>query len=198
MKRCGLLFSKALDLPAFSRDLEASPEKTADLGRVVCEALAVLPQITIAALRGHCVGGALVLASVCDIRIASDNCRFWIPELDAGIPLAWGGMAHLVRLVGETMAADIVLSRRPFGPDEALRARFVSRVIPDADLDTETAQLVASIADKAALPLRVTKDQLKALRNGTFDPRGDAAAMLAAVSDAESGKVFSEYADRLS
>jgi len=193
----GASFSAGADLPAFSRELETSPTRTADLGRVASDALANLPQITIAAVHGHCIGGALVLASVCDLRIAADDCRFWIPELMAGIPLGWGGMAYVVQMVGEAMAADIVLSCRPFGPDDALRTGFVSRVIPKAELEKETAALIATIAAKPSLPLRATKDQLKAIRGGTFDPKKDAQTMLRAVSDPESGAVFKEYADRL-
>lgn len=193
----GQSFSAGADLPAFSRELKTSPEMTADLGRIATEAIFDLPQVTVAAMHGHCVGGALVLAAACDIRIASDDSRFWIPELQAGIPLGWGGMAHLVRLVGETMAADVVLSCRPFGPNEALQAGFVSRVVAHADFDTETDHLLSTIVAKPSLPLRATKDQLKAIRRGTFDSKADATTMLAAVSDAEAGAVFSEYADHL-
>lgn len=193
----GESFSAGADLPAFALEFESSPEETADLGRVAAEALASLPQITVASVRGHCVGGAVVLAAVCDLRIASADARFWIPELEAGIPLGWGGMAHLVRLVGETMAADVVCTARPFDAEEAQRAGFVSRVVAPEDLDDELARVVEAIAAKPRVPLRRTKAQLRAIRSGTYDPRGDAGAMLAAIADPGAGKVFRAYADRL-
>lgn len=190
-------FSAGADLPEFGDELAAAPGPTADLGRVATEAVARLPQITVATIRGHCVGGAVVLASVCDVRVCSETSRFRIPELEAGIPLAWGGMAHLVRLVGETLAADLVLSCRVFGADEALRAGFVSRVVPDGALDREAAALAGTIASRARLPLVATKRQLRALRAGTFDAADDAEALLASLSDPEAGSSLDAYTDRL-
>lgn len=96
LEGAGRSFSAGADLPAFGEHLHARSEDTADLGRRAGDALAVLPQITMAAIHGHCVGGAVVLAAACDLRIAADTSRFSIPEVDAGIPLAWGGMGHLV------------------------------------------------------------------------------------------------------
>ena len=174
-----------------------SPAETADLGRIAAEAVAALPQITLAVIRGYCVGGAVVLAAACDLRIATDDSRFWIPELEAGIPLAWGGMAQLVRLVGETRAVDLVLSCRRFTAEEAHRFGYVSRVFSAADLETEAANLIETIAGRARLPLRITKDQLRALRSATYDAKRDADALLQAVADPEAGPLLRSYTDRL-
>lgn len=193
LEGAGNHFSAGADLPKFMRDLEADPHATADLGRRATDALAGLPQITVAAIHGYCVGGALVLAAACDIRIVADDSRFFIPELDAGIPLAWGGMAHLVRLVGESLAADLVLSCRRFGADEALQAGFASRTVPVGELCVETEVLAQIIAQKAHLVLRTTKQQLNSIRHGTFDARDDAHAMLAAFDDPEARQYSRDY-----
>lgn len=183
----GSSFSAGADLPAFLSALGSDdPQRIADLGRIATNAIAELPQITIAGIHGNCVGGGLVLAAACDIRIASDDARFLIPELEAGIPLAWGGMSWLVRLVGETLAADLVLSCRAFGAEEALQGGFVSRVVDAERLQEEVAELAASVAAKSSYVLRVTKRQLLELRSGTFDAREDARAMLGAQNDPES------------
>jgi len=171
----------------------ADPQATADLGRRATDSLAALPQITIAAVQGYCVGGALVLAAACDIRLVADDSRFFIPELDAGIPLAWGGMGHLVRLVGESLAADLVLSCRHFGADDALQSGFASRIIAAADLRAETESLAQSIAHKAQIILRMTKQQLNSIRNGTFDASNDAHAMLAALADPDARQASLDY-----
>jgi enoyl-CoA hydratase/carnithine racemase len=190
----GGTFSAGADLPAFLAQLgETDPSATADLGRRATNAIADLPQITIAGITGHCVGGGLVLAGACDIRLASDEARFLIPELDAGIPLAWGGIAHLVRLIGETVTADLVLSCRPFDADEALRCGLVSRVIPHGTLEPELGALASSIAKKPTFVLRTTKDQLKAVRAGNFDARADAGALLSALNDPESLEAGRRY-----
>ncbi len=187
-------FSAGADLPAFVAELSgADAHAVADLGRLAAEAVAGLPQISIAGIRGHCVGGGLVLAAACDLRIAADDARFAIPELEAGIPLGWGGMDYLVRLVGETLAADLVLSCRPFSAEEALRAGLVSRVVPVGELQTVLGELEACIAAKSANVLRATKQQLREIRHGSFDAHKDADALLAALRDPESARQGMEY-----
>jgi len=190
----GICFSAGADLPSFL-PLLAGPDAraTADLGRRTTNAIAELPQVTVAGVRGHCIGGGLVLAGACDIRIAAGDARFMIPELDAGIPLGWGAMEHLVRLVGETLAADLVLSGRAFGAEEALRNQLVSRVVPTDRLDEELESLVAAIAGKPRVVLRITKQQILAIRAGCFDAREDANALLASLEDSEALGAGTEY-----
>lgn len=195
----GKHFSAGADLPAFHKDLIANPQATADLGRRATEAIAALPQIAVAAIRGHCVGGALVLAAACDVRIAADDSRYFIPELDAGIPLAWGGMAHMVRLVGESLAADLVLTCRRFDADDAIRSGFVSQVVAADKFDDAVTELTKTIASKPGLALRISKQQLIAIRNGNFDARNDAGALLSSLQDAEARQASDDYiASRLS
>lgn len=185
-KGAGSCFSAGADLPAFLRLLagpDADADGVADLGRRATNAIAELPQITVAGIRSHCVGGGLVLAGACDIRIAADDARFLIPELDAGIPLTWGAMEHLIRIVGETLAADLVLTCRPFGPDQALRSGLISRVVPVDDFEEELSTIAAAIGRKPGSVLRATKRQLIAIREGTFDAREDASLLLAALDD---------------
>ena len=132
-------------------------------------------------------------ASACDVRVAADDSRFFIPELDAGIPLAWGGMAHMVRLVGESLAADLVLTCRRFDADDAIRAGFVSQVVPAADFEAAVSGLAETIASKPGLALRISKQQLMAIRSGTFDARDDAKALLASLNDPEARKASDTY-----
>ena len=190
----GSCFSAGADLPAFLPYLSGADAKaTADLGRRTTNAVAELPQITVAGIRSHCVGGGLVLAGACDIRIAADDARFMIPELEAGIPLGWGAMGHLVRLVGETMTADWVLSGRPFRSEEALRTGLVSRVVPADLLDGELESLLSAIAQKPSIVLRITKQQILSIRQQSFDPREDATALLSSLADPEALKAGGEY-----
>ena len=72
----GKHFCAGADLPPFTKRMMTDPHGTADLGRRAAEALAAIPQITIAAIKGYCIGGALVLSAACDLRIAADNSRF--------------------------------------------------------------------------------------------------------------------------
>lgn len=190
----GDCFSAGADLPAFLPFLSGpDAQATADLGRLTTNAVADLPKITVAAVRGHCIGAGLVLAGACDIRMAADDARFMIPELDAGIPLGWGAIEHLIRLVGETLAADLVLSCRPLDAAEAQRSGLVSRVVPASRFEAELETLVSNIARKPQIVLKITKQQMLAVRDGSFDPREDANAMLSSLHDPEAIKVGLEY-----
>src|SRR5581483_11726391 len=96
----GRAFSAGFDLN--SLDAEPSADRV-DLGRRMAGALTGIPALTIAAVHGHCVGGGVVLAGACDIRIAAESTRFVIPEVELGIPLAWGGIPRLVRELGPAL-----------------------------------------------------------------------------------------------
>ena len=182
-------FSAGADLMSFmARFQEGPPEVVADLGRRAAEALATLPQLTVAAIDGYCVGGGVVLAASCDLRWASSGAIFSIPELEVGIPLAWGGLARLVDLLGETRAVELVVSGRRFDQEEALRIGFVSATLAD-DLEAR----IATVTARPDGVLRTTKQQLMAMRAGTYDAKDDAAALIAALADSESQQAAQEY-----
>lgn len=193
LEGAGKHFCAGADLPQFTQRMESDPLGTADLGRRATEALASLPQITIAAIKGYCIGGALVLSAACDLRVAADNSRCSIPELDAGIPLSWGGMAHVVRLLGESLANDLVLTCRPFDAADCLAAGFISRIIAIDEFAAEVTSLAENVARKPRIVLRQTKQKLLRIRAGTFDARDDAAEMVAAMEDPEAASIGREY-----
>ena len=111
LRGAGGFFSGGADLMSFMAAFQTTDRTTvADLGRRAGEALASLPQITVAFVEGHCVGGGVVLAAACDLRWAAEGAWFSIPELDIGMPLTWGALPRLVQLLGESRALDLVLS----------------------------------------------------------------------------------------
>ena len=197
VRGAGRAFSAGFDLDDFrALDGAASPRDTADLGRLAAEALTDVRPLTIAAIHGHCVGGGLVLAAACDLRVAGDDTRFSIPEVDLGIPLAWGGIPRLVRELGPAVTKELVLTCRPFDADEALRLRFLNRVVPSAELDAAVAEMAATLAGKPAFSLRATKAQVNAVIEeiaGTARNANDADTLLAALRDPESRQTAAAY-----
>jgi enoyl-CoA hydratase/carnithine racemase len=164
----GRAFSSGFDLREFAdpdsattnpRD-SADPRTSADLGRRMGESLDRMAALTIAAIKGPCVGGGVVLAAACDLRIAADDTVFSIPEVDLGIPLAWGGIPRLVREIGPAMTRELVLTCRPFDAHEARAIGFVNRVVPRADLEASVDQLASQLAAKAPNVVRTTKRQV--------------------------------------
>lgn len=201
VRGAGKAFSAGADLSAFgpaegSSGGAADVRRGFDAGRRATDALAGMRAITVAAIHGHCVGGALLLAAACDIRIAGEGAVFSIPEVDIGIPLAWGGIPRLVRELGPTVTKDLVLTCRPFDAAEAGRLRFVSRLVANEDLESEARAVAEKLAAQPAYALRVTKQHVDAVAEesgSTAQGYRDADTLLAAVSDEESLEVMARY-----
>lgn len=197
VRGAGRSFSAGFDLGDFQQlDDAADPRDTADLGRVAAEALTDVRPLTVAAVHGHCVGGGLVLAAACDLRIAADDARFSIPEVDLGIPLAWGGIPRLVRELGPAITKELVLTCRPFGADEAVALRFLTRVVPGDELIAAADALAAELATKPAFSLRATKTHVNAVMDeiaGVGRNANDADTLVAALRDPESREASRRY-----
>lgn len=192
-------FSSGFDLREFAGsagDDAASSRDQADLGRLMAEAMERMSALTIAAIKGPCVGGGVVLAGVCDLRVAADDTVFSIPEVDLGIPLAWGGIPRLVREIGPAMTRELVLTCRPFGPDEARALGFVNRVVPRAELESAVDELAEQLARKAPSVVRATKRHVnEALEDmaPTVGAWADADLLGAAMHDPEARQAARDY-----
>ena len=94
----------------------------APIGLRMADAIEQMHAVTIARIQGYAVGGGVVLAAVCDLRVAAEDAVFFIPEVDLGLPLAWGGIPRLVREIGPALTKDLVMTCRRFSPAEATAA----------------------------------------------------------------------------
>ncbi|NHZ71069.1 MAG: enoyl-CoA hydratase/isomerase family protein, partial [Proteobacteria bacterium] len=142
----GTTFSAGMDLATFTDgvlfDADADLRyDAAELGGNAADAIEGIPQVTIAALRGHVVGGGVVLAAACDLRIAEEGTIFLIPEIDLGIPLAWGGIERLVREIGAARTRELVMTGRPFTAEEAREAGFLNTIVPQDQAEAATREL---------------------------------------------------------
>ena len=151
----GRAFTAGFDLREFSNP-ETTGKDGAVLGREMAEAVDRMKPVTIASLHGYCVGGGVVLASACDLRIASENTTFSIPEVDLGIPLAWGGIPRLVREIGPAMTKELVMTCRPFDAEEAKSLGFINRVVKDADLESQTMNMAEAIRKRPQSVIETT------------------------------------------
>lgn len=181
--------SPARSAAALSRD-------AADAGRRMADSIEAMRAVTVAKLHGHVVGGGVVLASACDLRLAADDARFSIPEVDLGIPLAWGGIPRLVREIGPALAKELVMTCRPFGAEEARQIGFVNRVVPGPELDEAVEDLVSQLLTKSALTLTATKAHVNAVTEamvGTARAWNDADSLVTALRDPESRAAGTRY-----
>lgn len=111
----------------------------------------------IAAINGYCLAGGLEIALACDLRIASGNATFGLPEVTRGIIPAAGGTQRLPRLIGPERALDLILSGRRIDAREALRIGLITKVVPLADLRKEALGIAVRIAENAPLAVRAAK-----------------------------------------
>ncbi|MBW2496006.1 MAG: enoyl-CoA hydratase/isomerase family protein [Deltaproteobacteria bacterium] len=196
VRGAGRAFSAGADLASFSAHPELTTREVAELGREMADAIEGMRAITIAAIHGWCVGGGLVLAAACDLRVAAADARFSIPEVDLGIPLAWGGIPRLVREIGPALTKEFVLTCRPFDAREAKESGLLNRVVEPERLDAEVEALARSLAEKASHALFSTKrhvDAVSAQMVGTMRSWADADGLVTAFADEECAEARRRY-----
>jgi len=120
-------------------------------------ALAAVPKPTVCAITGYALGGGLEVALACDVRVAGDDARLGVPEIQLGIIPGGGGTQRLARLVGPARAKDLCFTGRHVRAEEALRIGLVDEVVaPDDVLSAATAR-AERYAQGPALALRAAK-----------------------------------------
>lgn len=131
----------------------------ADLGARMLATLDQLSAVTVASVHGYAIGGAFLLLAACDFRVAAADTVFSIPEVDLGLPFTWNGVPLVIREIGPSLARELVLTGRRFGPAELAGTGFLTHTVPAAERVACTDELVASLAAKPPLALRQIKLQ---------------------------------------
>jgi len=130
------------------------------------EAIAGIGKPVLAMIHGFCIGGGTAIALQADLRYAADDAELAIPAAKLGLGYSPSGIDTLVRLVGPSVAKDLLFTARRVEADEALRLGLVNAVVPKADLETFVRRTAETIAGNAPLTLasvkRVVRDLAKA------------------------------------
>ena len=192
----GRAFSAGADLDGFPALGDTGVRQAADAGRIMADALEGMRAVSIARIQGWCVGGGLVLAAACDMRVATETARFSIPEVDLGIPLAWGGIPRLVREIGPALTRELVITCREFSAGEARDCGFLNRVVAEDLLDQEVDTLAEEVASKPAYPVFATKAHVAAVTAqmvGTQRAWSDADGLIGGLLDPECGTAREAY-----
>jgi enoyl-CoA hydratase len=126
-------------------------------GRAAGDAMEQMQKPIIAAVNGFALGGGCELALACDFIYASDKAKFGQPEVNLGVIPGFGGTQRLPRRVGPGRAMELVLTGDIIGADEALRIGLVNRVIPAAELMTETRKTAEKIAGKGPIAIHYAR-----------------------------------------
>jgi len=162
-------FSPGNDIGEFATE-RANKAQAREYGAIMhatAQALEECRHPIVAQIHGICVGGGLEIAALCDLRICGESSRFGAPIKNLGLVMAYAEMAPLVKLVGPSVALEILLEGRIFGVQEAKEKGLVTRIVPDDQVAAEARATAERIAEGAPLVARWHKKFARRLA----DPR---------------------------
>ena len=167
------VFCAGGDLTYWPRLYAGQAGVISEAGQHTFERLERLTKPSIAAIGGHVIGDGLSLALACDMRLASQEATFHLPEVSYGFIPGWGTIGRLVEAVGMTHAADLLLVGEWIGATRAHAIGLVSRITAPADLTGLAESLAARIATQPPMAVRFAK---AALRGGSTSRSADRTA----------------------
>jgi len=151
------VFAAGADISELAQLNTESAFDFARFGQSLFQAVADAKQVTIAAINGYCIGGALDLALACDIRVASTQAVFRHPGARLGIITGWGGTQRLPQLIGRARGLEFFLTARLITADEAVSAGLIT-LLDARPLDAAirmAALLVSKTKEPDSLPARL-------------------------------------------
>ena len=144
---------------------EMTPEAIAEYYRssgAVYETVAALPQPTVAAIAGYCLGGGFELALAADLRVADETAVFGLPEVGLGILPSSGGITRLVRAVGPARTRDLVLRGRRMSTVEAHSWGLLTEAVRPGEHLTTALTIAAELAGQPPLAVALAKQVITA------------------------------------
>jgi cyclohexa-1,5-dienecarbonyl-CoA hydratase len=161
----GKAFSAGVDVAAHTPD---KVEEMLTKFHTVIRALVATKKVTIAAVRGHCLGGGAELASVCDIAYTTESAQWGFPEIKLGCypPVACTALAALV---GPKRAAELILTGRTIDGKEAAEIGLANRAVPESKLNPAVEERIAHLRKLSPAALAVAKKASYAWDSMHFD-----------------------------
>lgn len=168
MTGAGRSFSPGADISEFAEE-RGDPQQAAAYGETMehaYRAIRACPHPVIAAVRGPCTGAGLVLALLCDIRIAAESGRFGAPVSRLGLAMPYPEFAALFEAVGYATALECVFEAQVMTAKDAQAKGLVNRVVPDKGFDKAVGEIVNRICSGAPLVNRWHKAFARRLARG--------------------------------
>ncbi|MEH6474049.1 MAG: enoyl-CoA hydratase/isomerase family protein [Sneathiella sp.] len=127
------------------------------VGPVMCQAWEDIEPMTIAAIDGYCIGGGVALSVALDMRIASKNAKFYVPEIKNGMNMSWNSVPRMVNLMGPARTKQLAIIADMISAEEAAKWHLIEEIS-----DTENAldlalEYAKKIAARPPLPVRMIK-----------------------------------------
>lgn len=138
-------FCAGADLVEMKDMTSDSAEEFARKGHKTMNAISNSDLISIAAINGYALGGGLEIALACDLRIASPNAKFGLPETGLGMIPGFGGTQRLPRIVGRGTALEIILTGELINTEKALKIGLINHIVPQEELISKAEELMQKI-----------------------------------------------------
>lgn len=162
-----------------------------ETGGRMCRAWEEIAPLTLCAVEGWCVGGGVALAVACDLRIAAENSRFFVPEVARGLNMSWGSVPRITNLVGPARAKRIILLTEELPAPEAVTWGLVDRLAAPGTASDAARDWATRAADMPPAAIRMCKRDINAYANalaGVATHAGvDGFALLQSSEDAAEG-----------
>ena len=165
-------------------------------GHQVFDQWARLRQPVITAINGHAFGGGLELAIVGDIRIASTQAQFALPEASIATCPGWSGTQRLVRLVGVSRAKYLALSGQRLSAHDAMASGLVHEVVAAEQVLERAKALALEMATKAPVSLQLTKQLINAAAGEDTDATLEAMAGALAATTQDAGEGIRSFQEK--
>lgn len=165
----GKAFAAGADIAEFANE-RADAAQAARYGAATAAALRALGECrhpTLALIEGACVGGGLLVATQCDLRICNASARFGVPVKNLGLTESYDELEGMMRVIGPAASLELLLEGRIWNAREAYEKGLVSRVVPDAGVVEAAYATAHRIAAGAPLAARWHKKFVRRLA----DPR---------------------------
>lgn len=153
-------FAAGADISEMAEMDEAQALSYAQKGNGLMHLIQELTIPTIAAINGYALGGGCELALACDLRIASENAVFGLPEVGLGITPGFGGTQRLAKIIGVGRAKELIYTAKKMNSQAALDCGLVNSVVPLKDLQTEAEKLAEKISKNAPIAIRLAKNAI--------------------------------------
>ncbi len=153
-------FVAGADIAEMSNFTRREGAELCELGNTVMRKIESLPIPVIAAVNGFALGGGFEIALSCDLRLASENAVFALPEINFGIIPGYGGIQRLTRTIGLVKARELAFTANRVNAQEALAMGIVNSVHPQTELMSAAFKMAELVASKAPIAVRAAKKVL--------------------------------------
>ena len=149
-------FSAGADIKHLNQSTPMEIRELALLAISVNHLIENLNKISIALINGFALGGGLELAESCMFRIAVNSAKFGHPEVRIGAVAGWGGTTRLPRLIGKSLAVEMLLSGKMIDAEQALQYGLIHRLTKPEHLQNEGEEFLQKILRNSPIAVNLT------------------------------------------